>query len=756
MRLRANTSISTMKLTHFPLFRLLAVTCVLSLPAIADGAEENYNVAFSTYLGGPAWEHARDVVTDRQGNIIITGGTAGDGFPVTVGAHDTSYNTGGKHTGGHGNCDAFVAKFDPAGKLLWATYLGGPNYDRAYAVEVDGEDNIIVSGRAGPGFPTTAGTFQPEYGGDLKKKGFYGVQNGFVAKFAPDGQLRWASHVGLGELCRDVAVDAAGNIYVSTSIETNHAQPEPAWFADAFRFSYQRNPSRDLDAGVVKISPDGKKVIWASWLGGKGKDHGNASIRVDARNRPTLYFPTESPDLPTTRGAHSAKHAGGKTDLYLARLSADGSRLHTATYLGGSGNDVMETHSLALTPDGGFVVTAHTDSVDFPEKDGRRIKGKENLAVVKLTPRGSVAAVKMVGGSGGEGPDGVAVRADGAVLVTGETSSKDFPVTANAAQAVFGGGKEDGFLLVLSPDLQTLLYSTFAGGPELGYFRGSHLDGQGNLYGTGAANAKGWPVKNAAQPDFGGTTDKRWGNGDAVLMKLTPATAPAEQKSGRAEPDQQPGGGLRHDGDGEAVGVAAAGFGPGISVGAGGQAHVFKRGIQVAAEAGAEIVAAVVGVGDVQDEGSRVGPDAADAAEIIRRAGSEGAAGPEDIAVGRAEDLGGIVDGGVLGTADQEGVAGRVHLAAAADEVAVEGPGREVEAAGGGHEDVIAVPGDSDHHGRRAERGAAENGGQGEERQQLVHNTHILRLEPEVARRNWQQSGDEADFDEAMGREGEI
>jgi hypothetical protein len=106
-------------------------------------------------------------------------------MPVTPGAYDTSFNTGGNQIGGHGPSDAYIAKYTPDGQLVWATYLGGPNYDRAYAIELDPAGDVVISGRAGPGFPTTPGVFQPEYKGN--GGGFYGVQGGFVAKLSADG-----------------------------------------------------------------------------------------------------------------------------------------------------------------------------------------------------------------------------------------------------------------------------------------------------------------------------------------------------------------------------------------------------------------------------------------------------------------------------------------------------------------------------------------------------------------------------------------
>jgi hypothetical protein len=177
---------------------------------LAPAAQESYDLAFSTYLGGSNWEHARDVAADAQGNIYVVGGTASTDFPTTPGAYQRALRTGGSQD--FGPCDVFVAKFSPGGALIWSTYIGGPNYDRAYGVEVDSQGYVYVAGRADPGFPVK-NAFQPDFDG--VDNGSYGMQNAFVLKLAPDGSaLVWSSYVGVSTLCRDLAIDPNGDVYV--------------------------------------------------------------------------------------------------------------------------------------------------------------------------------------------------------------------------------------------------------------------------------------------------------------------------------------------------------------------------------------------------------------------------------------------------------------------------------------------------------------------------------------------------------------
>ena len=186
----------------------ILLTLALASHALGEGA---YDLTYSTYFGGSGWEHARDVFVDAAGNTYVCGGTASRDFPTTPGAYDQTFNFG--DTSGD-ECDAFICKFGPNGQLIWSTYLGSPGYDRAYGIEVDGQGYVYVAGRAGRGFPTTPGAFQPTFQG--YNGGGYGGYPERIRGQAVPGWLDalWASYVGVAQLCRDIAIDASGDIYL--------------------------------------------------------------------------------------------------------------------------------------------------------------------------------------------------------------------------------------------------------------------------------------------------------------------------------------------------------------------------------------------------------------------------------------------------------------------------------------------------------------------------------------------------------------
>ena len=157
---------------------------------------------FSIYVAGSV----RDVTTDAKGNIYVTGGTNSPNFAGTLGAYHVHLNPGEPESREVTRSDAFVMKLDSKGKIIWSTLLGGPNHDRAYAIEVDAAGYVYVAGRAGDGFPVTKGAFQTQFMGGQGAR-FYGNQDGFVAKLSPDGsKIVWASYFGAtdSEIVRDL------------------------------------------------------------------------------------------------------------------------------------------------------------------------------------------------------------------------------------------------------------------------------------------------------------------------------------------------------------------------------------------------------------------------------------------------------------------------------------------------------------------------------------------------------------------------
>jgi hypothetical protein len=513
-------------------------------------AAESYQLAFATYFGGNNADTFRDVCVDSQGNIIAVGGTSSADFPTTAGAYCRNYNAGRARgmpgaIGSGGTCDAVVAEFDSSGQLIWSTMLGGPNYDRAYGVKVDRRGAIYVAGRAGEGFPVTQGAFQTEFadtnGSNL---GLYGKQNGFVAKLTPDGQLIWASYVGVGQLCRDIAIDDQGDIYLPSGWNGVGRPPPAAWFANAYQKAPQGGGSPKIAGGdtcVLKVKGDGSRVVWATWLCGSGTEALEATIGLDRNSNVYYLMTTESKDMPTPgNGRHI--FGGGRTDCYLGKLTPDGSRLIYGTYLGGAGDDVVDTHELAVDAQWNAYVGIRTTSRDWPVTPGvfqpRPGGGKGDLVIGKVGLDGALAACSYLGADAGKDIEGISVDRAGNVYVTGATRDVNFPMAGAPLQSAYGPDNStsdgvyqgNGFLTVIAADFKSLRYSSFlgkqcsiAGKNAFGGLRCNALAADGSVIVAGSWHSAGFPTKNAYQASHrGGPLEPPYAAADAVLAKFVP------------------------------------------------------------------------------------------------------------------------------------------------------------------------------------------------------------------------------------------
>ena len=129
-----------------------------------------------SYYGGTGADNCNSTFVDGDNNIYLLGRTSSTeaGVISTPGAYQLNLS---------GNWDLFVAKFNPEGERIWATYYGGPNDELADGIIVDNQQNILFSGRTGStsGIASPSGVFQSIYGGGTFDGFFVKLNSSFVS-----------------------------------------------------------------------------------------------------------------------------------------------------------------------------------------------------------------------------------------------------------------------------------------------------------------------------------------------------------------------------------------------------------------------------------------------------------------------------------------------------------------------------------------------------------------------------------------------
>lgn len=336
--------------------------------------------------------------------------------------------------------------------------------------------------------------------------------------------LRFSTYLGGSDTDTGsaLAMDAAGYIYIAGQTASRDFPTRNAIMG------YQGGRLTDTDVFIAKLSPAGDSLIYATYLGGSGDELLTALV-LDAAGRVLLAGSTTSDDFPTHQPLQP--YRGGavlQSDAFLARLSADGTRLDFATYLGGTGEELIT--ALALGPAGELYITGTTQSPDFPTTPGtfqETYAGGGMLRadgfVAKLIPDGAAFLVDYatyLGGRMDEVPAGIAADPQGRAYVTGFTNSPDFP-TRRALQPDYAGPMRDGegdvFVTQISPDGARLDFSTYLGSTEDDQGTGLVWQPDGSLYLTGWTRSGDFPATpNALQPALRGTSD-------AFLVRLMPS-----------------------------------------------------------------------------------------------------------------------------------------------------------------------------------------------------------------------------------------
>lgn len=314
--------------------------------------------------------------------------------------------------------------------------------------------------------------------------------------------------------------------------------------------AYQVNFAGGIcDIVITKFNVTGNDILFSTYLGGGEVDIPNSLI-VNENDELYVLGTTSSADFPTTPEAYSRTFKGGTSytltgalhftsgsDITVTKFNLSGTRLLASTYIGGSGNDGLNTApnlkvnyadeargEIIIDKQSNVYITSSTHSLNFPvtpdafqpqygggNQDGCIIKFNHNLS--------NVIWASFLGGTGNDAAYSIALASDNTIYVCGGTSSSDFPVTPGAFQTQLGGGavtsNTDGFITHINEFGTRIMHSTFLGSdsPDQTYLIKNNKSNYPHVFGQTWASGSFW-IRNAGWYVPGG---------GQFLSKLTPS-----------------------------------------------------------------------------------------------------------------------------------------------------------------------------------------------------------------------------------------
>ncbi len=335
--------------------------------------DANGVLKWNTFLGGSDGDNGYGIAVDSGGNVYVTG--------------ESSESWGSPIRPFVSLSDAFVAKLDSNGTLLWNTFLGGDGGDVGVAVVRDDDGNLYIAGRSFLSWGTPVRAFT--IGTDA-----------FAAKLDPNGALAWNTFLGgsSGDMGTGIGADGSGNVYVAGDSGNTWGTPIRPY------------TNSILDTFAAKLDSDGE-LIWNTFLGGSEWDNGSG-IAVDGSGN--VYVAGVS----TATWGNPIRAFTFWGDGFTAKLDSNGA-LTWNTFLGGSGDD--ESHGIVVDGSGNVYVSGYSsDNWGMPV---RPFMGGNDAFVAKLDSSGVLMGNTFLGGTGSDGGGGIAVDGSRNVYVVGVSSA---------------------------------------------------------------------------------------------------------------------------------------------------------------------------------------------------------------------------------------------------------------------------------------------------------------------------------------------
>lgn len=247
---------------------------------------------------------------------------------------------------------------------------------------------------------------------------------------------------------------------------------------------------------ILKMSPDGQRILFSTILGRNGWDACTAltlgkdgSIVIGGTTR-SAVFPVKN-----------AVQDEFKSDIqmgFVTRLTSDGRTLLYSSYLGGTHYDVVA--DVTLDDKGNAYFVGYTWDLDFPVLLPLQAKAANNqdAFLTKVSPEGKMLFSTYYGGrTGWDNFRTVQWRSDGMLIIGGGSTSTDYPLKDPVqAEMTPRTGFSTGILTLIRDDGSAVVYSSYIGGPSFSDVSRIVVDGGGKIVVVGFVWDRAFRLKN--------------------------------------------------------------------------------------------------------------------------------------------------------------------------------------------------------------------------------------------------------------------
>ncbi len=300
----------------------------------------------------------------------------------------------------------------------------------------------------------------------------------------------------------------------------------------AYQINYANN-SGGTDIGITKYDTTGTQRIYSTYLGG-GEDELPHSMIVNNLNELFIFGTTGSDDFPITSGSIQENFNGGSSfspsglgvsfpngsDIIVSKLNANGGSLLASTYIGGSGNDGLNTAQklkrnyadevrgeIDIDKNNNIYLATCTYSTDFPITNTfqQNNNGNQEGCIIKIDNQlNTIIWSSYLGGANDDAIYSLALDKDDNVFVTGGTTSNNFPVSNTAYQnSYLDSIKADAFITHISSDGNTIINSSYFGSDKYDQAYFVELNSEEEVYILGQTKALGNTlIQNAAYSTY--------------------------------------------------------------------------------------------------------------------------------------------------------------------------------------------------------------------------------------------------------------